>query len=108
MTDITLHEAKELSLKRWRAIRADYKDIKTRGYDLKQPNNKVYGDCGFCILHHNGARCTECELYPRICNDDDFNSNALYWKIVRHITNHKPGIYALINQMIKAIKEVKE
>jgi hypothetical protein len=98
-------EAKVLSLKRWRAIRKDYKHIHINFGS--HPDSAVYEECGFCQLHTDNfldILCEECELFPTTCSNTP--NGSIYWTIVRQLkTGSTKGLYSLLNRMIKAIKE---
>ncbi len=106
------NDAKERSLRKWLAIRRDCKNIKIRAHAAcnayLHPADE-YGPCGFCMLHNE--YCHACELYHlRICSNNP-RKDVLYWQICAKIYEIKikgdsiTGLHAMINRMIKAIRE---
>lgn len=95
---MTLAEAKEQSLKRWRKILEDYPNVKMR---WEQPDDEVYGNHGICDYVYD---CKRCPLYPKYCGA--FENKSIFWQICEKLEAKKP-CKRLIQQMIKAIEEIK-
>ncbi len=100
---ISLKTAKARSLKKWKAIRKDLPYIR---HSHGQPDEKVYGECGFCSKFRTEEidDCPNCPLSPKICFC--VRIEALYWQICAALGGGKE-VAPLIDQMIKAIEDVE-
>ena len=104
----TLEEAKQLSLRKWRAIKADLPNIKTSIF--YQPDDRIYGGCGLCSLYLDSPGnkgCSQCGLKAKsvCCNWPD--PEFLYWKICSSIEQEETKkLPTMVDQMIKAIEEL--
>ncbi len=101
---ITLKQAKRMSLKKWKAILGAYPSI-------KKMENIGARECGFCSRHLY-EECENCELYPKICYNggmSEIGESSLYWRIINKLSRRDlKDLRIMIEQMIKAIEEVKE
>lgn len=113
---ITLEEAKEQSLKRWRKILSDYPDITVTSRGGSHPCTFTYGNCGFCEFFTTTnpiditLSCKDCPLYSKVCANHRPTGEGkapLYWRIVLKLRDSNDrGLKQMLQKMVREIERV--